>query len=121
MTSQLKERLAKALIDSDPSMEGYHQSHIDSKMPQVEAILNVIGAQEIDRLTNAVTDLEAQVCQVAKSLDVLASAVDRNWQHPMLHVQNGCVCPVGAEKGCRGKSCPRRGPDALRIVSDPTA
>lgn len=38
----MRERIARAMIDADPSMSGYHETHIAAKMPYVDAVLTAI-------------------------------------------------------------------------------
>src|SRR5208337_665117 len=59
--NELEERVAKALIDADPTVSGYHETHIAAKLPDARAAIQACG---IDDLLARIETLELELVHV---------------------------------------------------------
>jgi len=56
--NELEERVAKALIDADPTVSGYHETHIAAKLSDARAAIRACG---IDDLLARIETLEREL------------------------------------------------------------
>jgi len=45
--NELEERVAKALIDADPTVSGYHETHIAAKLSDARAAIQACGIDDL--------------------------------------------------------------------------
>ena len=68
--NELEEWVARALIDSDPTMSGYHETHIAEKLPDARAAIQACG---VAALRARIMDLERALTPFAKAYETLPS------------------------------------------------
>lgn len=71
------EAAARALIDADPSMEGYHQVHIDAKMSDARAAISAFLEASAGKGVRLMPERSTDTMEAAASSEFMSPALAR--------------------------------------------